>query len=85
VDALIVVARLGTVDRQTIDDLSRELEASPTPKLGFILTGVERKDGYGYAGYSSYSRRRQEPLDPAPVTPEPLARPSTWQHPTAPR
>jgi capsular exopolysaccharide synthesis family protein len=46
-DALIVVTRLGTVDRRTLDELSRELHAISAPKLGFVLTGVPRMAGYG--------------------------------------
>jgi capsular exopolysaccharide synthesis family protein len=46
-DALIVVSRLGTVDRRTLEELSRELHAISAPKLGFVLTGVPRMAGYG--------------------------------------
>lgn len=53
VDAFVVVARLGVVDKTTLEDLARELNASPTPKLGFVLTGAARNDAYG-AGYYGY-------------------------------
>jgi polysaccharide biosynthesis transport protein len=60
VDALIVVARLGLVDRRTLDDLARELHASPAAKLGFILTGAARDDYYGKSGYYGYKARKDE-------------------------
>jgi succinoglycan biosynthesis transport protein ExoP len=66
VDALFVVARVGSADRQMLGDLVRELDASPAPKLGFALTGVERKDGYGYASYAHYT----QPVEPAASVPE---------------
>jgi succinoglycan biosynthesis transport protein ExoP len=60
VDALIVVARLGLVDRTTLDDLARELHASPASKLGFILTGANRSDYYGKSGYYGYYTQQGE-------------------------
>ena len=51
VDALIVVTRLGIVDRSMMHELARELNASPAPKLGFVLTGADRRDNYGTSGY----------------------------------
>ena len=59
VDALVVVARLDVVDKKTLEDLARELNASPTPKLGFVLTGADRNDSYG-AGYYGYRGGRPE-------------------------
>ncbi len=75
VDGMFAVARIGTVDRQTLADLRRELDASPAPKLGFVLTGVDRKDGYGHAGYAYYARPPKE-------APEST---TTWRRPTASR
>jgi succinoglycan biosynthesis transport protein ExoP len=49
-DAVLVVCRLGIVDRGMLADLARELEASPARKLGFAATGVSASDHYGY-GY----------------------------------
>jgi tyrosine-protein kinase len=48
IDAVIVVTRLGTVDKRTLDELSRELHAISAPKLGFVLTGAERTASYGH-------------------------------------
>jgi Mrp family chromosome partitioning ATPase len=50
VDAILVVTRLGVVNRPMLNDLSRELTSSPADKLGFVVTGVDLRSGYGY-GY----------------------------------
>jgi hypothetical protein len=49
-DAILVVTRLGIVNRTMLADLSRELAGSPAHKLGFVVTGVDVRSGYGY-GY----------------------------------
>ena len=51
VDALIVVSRLGTIDRPTLDDLQRELAISPARVLGVVITGVEPTSAYGGGSY----------------------------------
>jgi succinoglycan biosynthesis transport protein ExoP len=56
-DALVVVTRLGVVDRAALRDLKRQLATSPTPAIGFVLTGVEAADGYGYGGYGREGKR----------------------------
>jgi Mrp family chromosome partitioning ATPase/capsular polysaccharide biosynthesis protein len=61
VDAIVVVARLGLVDADTLRELARELRASPATKLGFVLTGVDRQDHYGRSGYYGHEKRRAEP------------------------
>lgn len=59
IDALVVVARMGIIRRPTLDELRRVLEAMPTTKLGFIVTGITRTAGYyGYGyGYYGYGAR----------------------------
>jgi capsular exopolysaccharide synthesis family protein len=63
VDAVIVVARLGVVDRAALRDLKRQLATSGAPALGFVLTGVGAGEGYGYgyadedAGVGLFARR----------------------------
>ena len=57
-DSLILVARLGVIDRAALTDLKRQLATSPTPAMGFVLTGVEAADGYGY-GYGRYAPESQ--------------------------
>jgi succinoglycan biosynthesis transport protein ExoP len=67
VDAMLVVVRASTIKRPVVDELRRILEACPAAKLGFVLTGVDEGDGYGYAGYAGYAsaspqQPRSQPL-----------------------
>ena len=69
VDALIVVTRLSLVRRPTITELKRVLEAAPVSKLGFVLTGAELEEGYGYADYTyAYRYSGYVPSDRERVT-----------------
>jgi tyrosine-protein kinase len=70
VDAVLVVVRLGLVNRPMLRDLHRELDASPAPKLGFILTGVEPTELYGLGTYG-YRGKGEAPEQPvsAPIAP----------------
>ena len=52
VDGIAVVVRLGLVNRPMLRDLARELEASPAPKLGFILTGAGAAEQYAVGAYT---------------------------------
>jgi polysaccharide biosynthesis transport protein len=54
VDALIVVTRLNVLRRPMLAEVRRVLHASPAARLGFVLTGAQREDAYGYGGYSAY-------------------------------
>ena len=56
-DGLILVTRLATVRRPTLNELRRVLAAAPIAKLGFVLTGAELEEGYRYAGYGYYSAK----------------------------
>ncbi len=51
VDGLVVVTRLNVVRRPMLGELRRLLDASPAAKLGFVLTGADFEEGYGYANY----------------------------------
>ena len=68
VDALIVVTRLNVVRRPMLNELRRMLESSPADKLGFVMTGADLEDGYGYAYGSKYyqphtkTERTREPV-----------------------
>jgi Mrp family chromosome partitioning ATPase/capsular polysaccharide biosynthesis protein len=55
-DAILVVTRLNLVRQPMLNDLRRLLDASPAAKLGFVLTGAQDEDsyGYGYGGYAAY-------------------------------
>lgn len=62
VDAVVVVVRLKALRTSTLQDMSRILEASPATKLGFILTGADKSQGYGqhqrYAGSQGRAEAR---------------------------
>ncbi len=53
VDALIVVARVGTIERRTLEELDREVAASPARALGVVITGIDANEAYGYGGYDT--------------------------------
>jgi polysaccharide biosynthesis transport protein len=63
VDALIVVARLSLLRRHTVSELARVLDASPAEKLGFVVTGAEAEEAYGYARYYAYETTRSAAAD----------------------
>jgi Mrp family chromosome partitioning ATPase len=50
-DAMIVIARLGVVNRPELRDLKRQLATTPLHPLGCVVTGVEVPAAYGYSGY----------------------------------
>jgi Mrp family chromosome partitioning ATPase len=64
-DAILVVARPELLRRRTLDDLHRVLASTPTPVLGYVVTGGEGDATYGYGygeghAYSYGSRERQK-------------------------
>jgi Mrp family chromosome partitioning ATPase/capsular polysaccharide biosynthesis protein len=48
VDALLIVTRLDVIRRSMLSELHRVLASCPAPALGFVLTGVNVDDLYGY-------------------------------------
>jgi Mrp family chromosome partitioning ATPase len=54
VDGIVVVSRLDAARRPALSELRRLLETATAAKLGFVLTGAKRTDGYRY-GYGSSS------------------------------
>jgi len=56
VDGVLVVCRMNVVRRSMLTDLRRLLDASPAAKLGFVVTGAEGEDGYGYGPGAYYYR-----------------------------
>src|SRR5262249_7740445 len=50
-DAIVVVARLGVVNRPALRDLRRQLATTPVRALGFVVTDVEVPSAYSYSGY----------------------------------
>ena len=66
VDAVFIVTRMQVMRRPMLTELHRLLETMPAHKLGFVVTGAEAEDayGYGYGGYyyyRPYSRRHDSP------------------------
>ena len=56
VDALIVVARLGVLQRNKLEELRRELASSPARKLGVVVTGASLDGAYATGGYGHSGR-----------------------------
>jgi polysaccharide biosynthesis transport protein len=82
VDGMLVVVRASTIRRPVLTELQRVLAACPAAKLGFVLTGSDETEGYGYYGYGGYGVPTAAPVParspqerPAPGVP-PLANPA---------
>jgi capsular exopolysaccharide synthesis family protein len=56
VDALLIVNRLGTLKRPTLNELVRALRRSPAPILGFVATGAQLDEGYAAYGIEEGTR-----------------------------
>lgn len=54
VDAMIVMTRLKTVRRATLQELARALRTCATVKLGYVASASELEEGYGDGGYGYY-------------------------------
>ncbi len=67
VDALFIVTRMNVVRRPMLAEVRRLLETAPSRKLGFVLTGAEGEDGYGYGGGYYYGSYPHEESKKAPV------------------
>jgi Mrp family chromosome partitioning ATPase/capsular polysaccharide biosynthesis protein len=67
VDAVIVVARMEVVRRPMLSELRRLLDTMPANKLGFVVTGAESEEayGYGYGGYAYYRSYASVPQEEA--------------------
>jgi polysaccharide biosynthesis transport protein len=66
VDGILVITRMKTVRRQMLNELSRVLAGSPTPVLGYVVTGADEEEGYGDGyGYSAYYAQQAKPADTA--------------------
>jgi succinoglycan biosynthesis transport protein ExoP len=62
-DALILVTRLNLVRRPMLNELRRILDSMPAKGMGFVITGAEAEDGYGYGTayyYGSAARQREK-------------------------
>jgi tyrosine-protein kinase len=67
VDAMVVVCRIDLLRRPVLTELRRKLDASPAEKLGFVLTGAESEDGYGY-GTAPYYYDHPKARKPAGIS-----------------
>ena len=66
VDAILLVARMKIVRRHTLAELARQVATVPTPVLGFVVTGAEEEEGYGYGRrYGHYYSRASEQQEQA--------------------
>ncbi len=72
VDAVLIVARLGVVRRQMVDEVRRLLATSPAPTLGVVITDATVEPGVGYGYYYAYgygeTRRGGSPAPPTRVS-----------------
>jgi capsular exopolysaccharide synthesis family protein len=65
VDAILLITRLGTLTRPTLQELGRVLRRSPVPVLGIVATGAEIDEGYSvYAVDEYYSQVGSQPEMP---------------------
>jgi Mrp family chromosome partitioning ATPase len=69
VDAMLLVARLSVLRRPMVKELERVLASCPAARLGFVVTGAEQEDGYGYGygGYDYGGRQRVRAPEEEPV------------------
>jgi len=50
VDAVLLVAKAEGMDRTMLEELGRAAAVCPKPKLGFVITGADLGQAYGYPG-----------------------------------
>ena len=60
VDGVVMIARVGMVERGGLRDVARTLERSPAAKLGVVITGGPRRGYYAYYGQADVSSGRQQ-------------------------
>ena len=71
VDAIVLITRLSATHRSTLDDVGRILDASPAIKLGFVLTGSEKREGD--AAYRTYAPSARRSADVVRLTTPPAS------------
>lgn len=64
VEGIVLVARLSVLRRPMVKELERVLASCPALKLGFVASGAEQEEGYGYGSYYYKSRERVEAREP---------------------
>jgi tyrosine-protein kinase len=63
VDAVLLVTKLSELRRPVLHETARILESAPIVKLGFVVTGAEPEEAYGYAygyAYGTKKKRRKK-------------------------
>ena len=68
VDAILLVSRLGTLTRPTLQELRRVLRRSPAPVLGLVATGAEVDEGYSVYTVDEYDAESPQPPEPRAPT-----------------
>ncbi len=68
VDAVLLVSRLGTLTRPTLQELARVLRRSPAPILGLVATGAEMDEGYSAYAADEYYAQTRPPEGPTAPT-----------------
>lgn len=63
VDAVLLVSRLGTLTRPTLQELGRVLRRSPAPVLGLVATGAELDEGYSAYTVEEYYEETRPPAE----------------------
>ena len=56
VEGMIVVVNIARVRRPVLTELNRVLVHCSAEKLGFVLAGADREEGYGYGTYAYYEQ-----------------------------
>jgi succinoglycan biosynthesis transport protein ExoP len=62
VDGIVIVTRAKVVRRPMLNELRRLLDVTPALPLGFVVTGAESEDGYGY-GYAGSHYGIEPPVE----------------------
>ena len=61
VDAVLLVTKLSDLRRPVLNETARILAAAPVVKLGFVVTGADPEEAYGYAyGYAYGTKKKEE-------------------------
>jgi succinoglycan biosynthesis transport protein ExoP len=58
VDALLLVTKLSDLRRPVLNETARILESVPVVKLGFVITGADPEEAYGYAYGYAYGTKK---------------------------
>jgi succinoglycan biosynthesis transport protein ExoP len=74
VDAVVIVTRLKALRTSTLEEMNRILDASPAVKLGFILTGAEKSEGYGRYSSDAAAQLRSARVLPLKTPPSSTSR-----------